>query len=124
MSIGTSNEYSKTCLKQLLSKRPKIGFQDQISLRVNAGQKYCRMLPSLKSLFCLFLSGHFTQVLMCNITWLLLRNKIKSKLDTTKNKQYLRQHENLNWALITYANSAGSGKPFKSLVACTLNKWK
>ena len=25
-----------------LSKRPKIGFQDQLSL--NAGQKYCRML--------------------------------------------------------------------------------
>ena len=32
----------KTCLKRSLSKRPKIGFQDQISL--NAGQKYCRML--------------------------------------------------------------------------------
>ena len=34
--------YSKTCLKRLLSKRPQIGFQDQLSL--NAGQKYCRML--------------------------------------------------------------------------------
>ena len=34
--------YSKTCLKRTLSKRPKIGFQDQLSL--NAGQKYCRML--------------------------------------------------------------------------------
>ena len=34
--------YSKTCLKWPLSKRPKIGFQDQLSL--NAGQKYCRML--------------------------------------------------------------------------------
>ena len=34
--------YSKTCLKRPLSKRPKIGFQDQLSL--NAGQKYCRML--------------------------------------------------------------------------------
>ena len=33
---------SKTCLKVPLSKRPKIGFQDQLSL--NAGQKYCRML--------------------------------------------------------------------------------
>ena len=33
-------KYSKTCLKQPLSKRPKIGFQDQLSL--NAGQKYCR----------------------------------------------------------------------------------
>ena len=28
--------------KQPLSKRPKIGFQDQLSL--NTGQKYCRML--------------------------------------------------------------------------------
>ena len=34
--------YSKTCVKQPLSKRQKIGFQDQLSL--NAGQKYCRML--------------------------------------------------------------------------------
>ena len=34
--------YSKTCVKRLFIKRPKIGFQDQLSL--NAGQKYCRML--------------------------------------------------------------------------------
>ena len=34
--------YSKTCVKRPFSKRPKIGFQDQLSL--NAGQKYCRML--------------------------------------------------------------------------------
>ena len=34
--------YSKTCVKRPLSKRQKIGFQDQLSL--NAGQKYCRML--------------------------------------------------------------------------------
>ena len=31
-----------TCVKRLLSKRPKIGFQDILSL--NACQKYCRML--------------------------------------------------------------------------------
>ena len=38
------NKYSKTwtCVKRPLSKRQKIGFQDQLSL--NAGQKYCRML--------------------------------------------------------------------------------
>ena len=36
------NYYSKTCVKRSPSKRPKIGFQDQLSL--NAGQKYCRML--------------------------------------------------------------------------------
>ena len=57
------NCYSKTCVKQPLSKRPKNGFQDQLSL--NACQKrsilqYFR--PSLsteyhlliRSLFCLF----------------------------------------------------------------------
>ena len=35
-------DYSKTCVKRPLSKRQKIGFQDQLSL--NAGKKYCRML--------------------------------------------------------------------------------
>ena len=34
--------YSMPCVKRPLSKGPKIGFQDQLSL--NAGQKYCRML--------------------------------------------------------------------------------
>ena len=34
--------YSKTCLKRPLKKRPRIGFQDRLSL--NAGEKYCRML--------------------------------------------------------------------------------
>ena len=34
--------YNKTCVKRPLSKRPKISFQDQLSLY--AGQKYCRML--------------------------------------------------------------------------------
>ena len=34
--------FSKTCLKWPLSKIPKFGFQDQLSL--NAAQKYCRML--------------------------------------------------------------------------------
>ena len=36
------SKYSRTCVKQPLSKRLKNGFQDQLSL--NAGQKYCRML--------------------------------------------------------------------------------
>ena len=35
-------EYSKTCVKRPLSKKTKIGFQDQLLL--NAGQKFCRML--------------------------------------------------------------------------------
>ena len=34
--------YSKTCLKQPLKKKTKVGFQDPYSLY--AGQKYCRML--------------------------------------------------------------------------------
>ena len=57
--------------------RPKIGFQDLLSL--NAGQKYCRMLQesilqyfrpslsyhlSLRPLFCLFLSGRLRQGLL------------------------------------------------------------
>ena len=40
--IDYTFKYSKTCVKGPLSKRPKIGFQDQLLL--NAGQKYCRML--------------------------------------------------------------------------------
>ena len=34
--------YSKTCVKQPLSKGQKFFFQDHLTL--NAGQKYCRML--------------------------------------------------------------------------------
>ena len=40
--MHASNAYSITCLKRPLSKRPKIGFQDLLTL--NAGQKFCRML--------------------------------------------------------------------------------
>ena len=69
-------KYSKTCLKRPL-KRPKIGFQAGLSL--NSCQKYRRMLQetilqyflpslsyhlSLRSLFCLFLSGRLRQVLL------------------------------------------------------------
>ena len=69
--------FSKTCLKPQLKRRPKIGFQDRLSL--NSGQKYCRMLQesilqyfrpllsyhlSLRPLFCLYLSGGLRQVLM------------------------------------------------------------
>ena len=42
--LTTGTIYSKTCVKRPISKRQKIGFQDQLSL--NAGQKYCRMLHS------------------------------------------------------------------------------
>ena len=37
-----TNDYSKTCVKLATLRRPKIGFQEQLSL--NAGQNYCRML--------------------------------------------------------------------------------
>ena len=74
---AVSMVYSKTCVKRPLSKRPKVGFQSQLLL--NAGQKYYRMLRGehsatlltliklpfvIKILFCLFLSGSFTQVLL------------------------------------------------------------
>ena len=36
-------DVSEPCVKQPLSKRPQIGFQDQLSL--NEGRNYCRMLP-------------------------------------------------------------------------------
>ena len=67
-----TSSISKTCVKRPLSKRQKIGFQDQLLL--HAGQKYCRMLKGehstiistfiklpfvIKVLFCLFLSGRF-----------------------------------------------------------------
>ena len=58
----------KTCVKWPLSKRQKIGFQDQISL--NAGQKYCRMLCNTFDLHQATIchldifSGRFTQVLL------------------------------------------------------------
>ena len=42
IQISIKLRYRKTCEKRSLSKRPKIVFQDQLSL--NAGQKYCRML--------------------------------------------------------------------------------
>ena len=65
--------YSKTCVERPLSKRPKVDFQDQLSL--NAGQKYCRMLQGehsailltfiklpfvVKTFVLSFLSGRFS----------------------------------------------------------------
>ena len=54
-------KYSKTCVKRPLSKRLKIGFQDQLSL--NAGQKYCRMLQAFsKGAFCNTLNLHYATI--------------------------------------------------------------
>ena len=81
-----SISYSKTCVKLPLSKRPKIVFQDQLSL--NAGQKYCRMLqgehsailklPFVIKIFVLsifewpfctgLILGHVTQSVTCLAT--------------------------------------------------------
>ena len=44
LGLHCLSKYSKTCLKWPLSKRPKIGFQEQLSL--NAGQS---IRPSLGS---------------------------------------------------------------------------
>ena len=69
--------YNKTCVKWPLSKWPKIGFQNQLSLY--AGQKYCRTLqgehsailstsiklPFVIKIFVLSIySGRFTKVLL------------------------------------------------------------
>ena len=65
--------YSKTCVKRPLSKSTKIGFQDQFSLKQVKSIAECFLQYfrpsvsyhlSLRSLFCLFLSGRFTQVLL------------------------------------------------------------
>ena len=105
--------YNKTCLKWPLSKRPQIGLQSKLSL--NAGQKDCRMLPLehsailstfiklpfvIKSLFCLFLSGRFTQVLLyCKEYFFMLRFLFYffslQQLDK-KQKSYLRVNRTPN----------------------------
>ena len=74
MAIDKQN--SRTCVKLPLAKRPKIGFQDQLSLKVgqitecSKGSILQYFRPSisyhssLRSLFGLILSEHFTQVLL------------------------------------------------------------
>ena len=60
----------KTCVKLPLSKRPKIGFQDQLSLNtgqkycrmLDAGQKYCRMLDAGQK-YCRMLPGEHSAIL-------------------------------------------------------------
>ena len=56
--------YSKTSVKRTLSKRLKIGFQDQLSL--NADQKYCRMLQGEHSAILLnFIKLPFVITIFC-----------------------------------------------------------
>ena len=69
--------YSKTCLKGSLSKRPKLVFKTKYRLmqvesiaECSKGSILQYFRPSLschlslRSLFCLFLSGHFTLILL------------------------------------------------------------
>ena len=70
--------YIKPVLSDYSKRRPKISFQDRLSL--NAGQKYCRMLQEhsaiiltfiklpfvFKTFVLSFLSGHLRQVLLYN----------------------------------------------------------
>ena len=78
--------YSKTCVKRPLSKRPKLGFKTNYRLmqvkRFAECSKWsilqyfrpilsCTLLS--RSLFCLFLSGHFTQVI--RYTWHMRESK-------------------------------------------------
>ena len=57
--------YCKTCVKWPLSKRPKIGFQDQLTLmqvkNIAILLTFIK-LPIVFSLLYLFLSGRFTQI--------------------------------------------------------------
>ena len=41
-------KYSRTCVKRPLSKRPQLGFQDQLSL--NVGQKHSAILSTFFTL--------------------------------------------------------------------------
>ena len=51
------SRYSKTCVKRPLSKRPKVGFQEQLLL--NAGQKQCRMLQGDSAILLTFIKLPF-----------------------------------------------------------------
>ena len=65
------SHFSKTCVKGPLSKRPKLGIQDQLSL--NAGQKYCRMLQGEHSaIYATFIELPFVIKIfvLSNFEWL------------------------------------------------------
>ena len=77
MSHRTIQHTVKPALSDHSKRRPKLGFQDRLSL--NAGQKYCRMLQRdhsailstfiklpfvIKIVFCLVLIGRLRQVLL------------------------------------------------------------
>ena len=57
VQLSSGSRYSKTCLKWLLKTKTKIGFQERLSL--NAGQKYCRMLPEHSAILSTFIKLPF-----------------------------------------------------------------
>ena len=65
--------YNIISLKQSLSKIPKLGFQDRISL--NAGQKYCNMLQGEHSVI---LSAFIKLLFVIKIfVWYILERPLK-----------------------------------------------
>ena len=68
--VSTVKRGTQTGVKTPLSKRPKIGFQDQLSL--NAGQKYCRMLQGEHSaILSTFIRLPFViKIFFCLLEWL------------------------------------------------------
>ena len=119
--------------KMAALKRPKIGFQDQLSL--NAGQKYCRMvqgghsailltfikLPlAIKILFCLFLTGHFTQVLLYSLVNLQLDTEpftspclVYSYVVLDIALCLIEMHASLNWSQNCFTQTDFTVIPFR-----------
>ena len=72
-SYGCSHNYSKTCVKRPLSKRPTNDFKTNYCLmqvksiiREHSAilSTFVKLPVAIKVLFCLFSSGRFTQVLL------------------------------------------------------------
>ena len=77
--------YSKTCLKRPLSKRQKMGFQNQLSR--NAGKKYCRMLQGEHSAIlstCIKLQRGFKTFVSSIFEWPLKTGFTVSHIYSTK----------------------------------------
>ena len=109
-------DYSKTCRKQPLSKRPKIDFQAQLSL--NAGQKYCRMLQWEHSAILLtFIKLPFViQIFVLSIfEWPLKTGFTVVVLVTHKDLYTVYELEEKSMILIAQVSSEGSDQPVQML---------
>ena len=104
--------YSKTYVKRGLSKRPKHGFHDRLSLI--AGQKYCRMLQRehsailltfiklpvvIKTFVLSILSGRFTHVLLYMRFWYIYILKVSRACTSWQTRQSLHfsHAEKMEW---------------------------